>query len=105
MPSVGELLSAEAVRHYRARARELMNGNRTEEAFSKFEVLERRADFAVHSAKDLPQAIRPGIAVAALLPARLSAQARPPWRSMISRTMLSPSPAPPPRRLRLLSPR
>jgi len=30
----------------RARARELMNGNRTEEAFSKFEVLERRADFA-----------------------------------------------------------
>ena len=30
----------------RAKARELMNGNRTEEAFSKFEVLERRADFA-----------------------------------------------------------
>jgi phage shock protein A len=30
----------------RARARELMNGNRTEDAFSKFEVLERRADFA-----------------------------------------------------------
>jgi phage shock protein A len=30
----------------RARARELLNGNRTEDAFSKFEVLERRADFA-----------------------------------------------------------
>ena len=30
----------------RAKAGELMNGNRTEEAFSKFEVLERRADFA-----------------------------------------------------------
>lgn len=30
----------------RAKAREMMNGNRTEDAFSKFEVLERRADFA-----------------------------------------------------------
>ncbi len=30
----------------RARARELTNGNRTEDAFSKFEILERRADFA-----------------------------------------------------------
>ena len=30
----------------RARARELMNGSRTQDAFSKFEVLERRADFA-----------------------------------------------------------
>src|SRR5215213_3377400 len=30
----------------RARARELMNGNRAEDAFSKFDVLERRADFA-----------------------------------------------------------
>ena len=30
----------------RARAREVMNGNRTEDAFSRFEVLERRADFA-----------------------------------------------------------
>jgi phage shock protein A len=30
----------------RARAREIMNGNRTEDAFSKFEILERRADFA-----------------------------------------------------------
>src|SRR6478609_7410999 len=30
----------------RGRARELLNGNRTEDAFSKFEVLERRADFA-----------------------------------------------------------
>src|SRR5881398_1394823 len=30
----------------RARAREIMNGNRTEDAFSHFEVLERRADFA-----------------------------------------------------------
>ncbi len=26
--------------------RELINGNRTEDAFSKFEILERRADFA-----------------------------------------------------------
>jgi phage shock protein A len=30
----------------RARARELLNGNRTEDAFSRFEILERRADFA-----------------------------------------------------------
>src|SRR6201989_2154665 len=30
----------------RARARELLNGSRTEDAFSKFEILERRADFA-----------------------------------------------------------
>ncbi len=30
----------------RARAREVMNGSRTEDAFSRFEVLERRADFA-----------------------------------------------------------
>jgi len=30
----------------RARAREVMNGNRTEDAFSRFELLERRADFA-----------------------------------------------------------
>jgi phage shock protein A len=30
----------------RARARELLNGSRTEDAFSKFDVLERRADFA-----------------------------------------------------------
>jgi len=30
----------------RGRARELLNGNRTEDAFSKFELLERRADFA-----------------------------------------------------------
>src|SRR6185437_13734662 len=30
----------------RGRARALLNGNRTEDAFSKFELLERRADFA-----------------------------------------------------------
>ncbi len=30
----------------RARARELMNGSRAEDAFSKFDLLERRADFA-----------------------------------------------------------
>src|SRR3954471_4688640 len=30
----------------RARAREIMNGNRTEDEVSRFEVLERRADFA-----------------------------------------------------------
>ncbi len=30
----------------RAKAREMMNGSRTEDAFSRFEVLERRADFA-----------------------------------------------------------
>jgi phage shock protein A len=30
----------------RARASEIMNGSRTEDAFSRFEVLERRADFA-----------------------------------------------------------
>jgi phage shock protein A len=32
--------------HNRARARELTHGSRTEDAFSKFEILERRADFA-----------------------------------------------------------
>ena len=30
----------------RAKAREIMNGSRTEDAFSRFELLERRADFA-----------------------------------------------------------
>jgi len=30
----------------RARAREIMNGSRTEDAFSRFDVLERRADMA-----------------------------------------------------------
>ncbi len=30
----------------RARTSELLHGNRTEEAFAKFELLERRADFA-----------------------------------------------------------
>jgi phage shock protein A len=30
----------------RAKAREVMNGSRTEDAFSRFELLERRADFA-----------------------------------------------------------
>src|SRR3954452_10339551 len=37
----------------RARAREIMNGNRTEDAFSRFEVLERRADFAEGRAEAL----------------------------------------------------
>ena len=30
----------------RAKAREMLNGGRTEDAFSRFEILERRADFA-----------------------------------------------------------
>ena len=30
----------------RAKAREMVNGNRTEDAFSRFDILERRADFA-----------------------------------------------------------
>jgi phage shock protein A len=38
----------------RARAREVMHGSRTEEAFAKFEVLERRADFAEGRAESLP---------------------------------------------------
>jgi len=37
----------------RGRARELLNGNRTEDAFSKFEILERRADFAEGRAEAL----------------------------------------------------
>jgi phage shock protein A len=37
----------------RAKARELMNGSRTEDAFSRFEVLERRADFAEGRAEAL----------------------------------------------------
>ena len=40
----------------RARAREIMNGNRTEDAFSRFEVLERRADFAEGRAEALGMA-------------------------------------------------
>jgi phage shock protein A len=37
----------------RAKAREVMHGTRTEEAFSKFELLERRADFAEGRAEAL----------------------------------------------------
>ena len=37
----------------RARAREVMNGSRTQDAFSKFELLERRADFAEGRAEAL----------------------------------------------------
>ena len=37
----------------RARAREVLHGGRTEDAFSKFEVLERRADFAEGRAEAL----------------------------------------------------
>jgi phage shock protein A len=37
----------------RAKARELVHGNRTEDAFSKFEILERRADFAEGRAEAL----------------------------------------------------
>ena len=37
----------------RARAREVMHGSRTEEAFSKFEILERHADFAEGRAEAL----------------------------------------------------
>jgi phage shock protein A len=37
----------------RARAREMMHGSRTQEAFSKFELLERRADFAEGRAEAL----------------------------------------------------
>lgn len=37
----------------RARARELINGNRTEQAFASFEILERRADFAEGRAEAL----------------------------------------------------
>ncbi len=37
----------------RARAREIMHGSRTEDAFSKFELLERRADFAEGRAEAL----------------------------------------------------
>src|SRR3954466_11429583 len=37
----------------RAKAREIVHGSRTEEAFSKFEILERRADFAEGRAEAL----------------------------------------------------
>jgi phage shock protein A len=37
----------------RAKARELLNGSRTQDAFSKFEILERRADFAEGRAEAL----------------------------------------------------
>jgi phage shock protein A len=37
----------------RAKAREIMNGSRTQDAFSKFELLERRADFAEGGAEAL----------------------------------------------------
>jgi phage shock protein A len=42
----------------RARARELVHGSRTEEAFAKFEVLERRADFAEGRADALGLGVR-----------------------------------------------
>jgi phage shock protein A len=37
----------------RAKARELLNGGRTEDAFSRFDILERRADFAEGRAEAL----------------------------------------------------
>ena len=37
----------------RAKAREIMHGSRTEDAFSRFELLERRADFAEGRAEAL----------------------------------------------------
>ena len=37
----------------RARTSEVLHGSRTEEAFAKFELLERRADFAEGSADAL----------------------------------------------------
>jgi phage shock protein A len=37
----------------RAKTREIMNGSRTEDAFSRFELLERRADFAEGRAEAL----------------------------------------------------
>jgi len=37
----------------RAKAREMLNGSRTEDAFAKFEILERRADFAEGRAEAL----------------------------------------------------
>ena len=37
----------------RAKAREMLNGGRTEDAFSRFEILERRADFAEGRAEAL----------------------------------------------------
>jgi phage shock protein A len=42
----------------RARARELVHGSRTEEAFAKFELLERRADFAEGRADALGMGVR-----------------------------------------------
>jgi len=42
----------------RARARELLHGTRTEEAFAKFELLERRADFAEGRADALALGVR-----------------------------------------------
>ena len=39
--------------YIRAKAREMMHGSRTEDAFSKFELLERRADFAEGRAEAL----------------------------------------------------
>ena len=40
----------------RAKAREMLNGGRTEDAFSRFEILERRADFAEGRAEALGMA-------------------------------------------------
>ena len=37
----------------RAKAREIIHGGRTEDAFSRFEILERRADFAEGRAEAL----------------------------------------------------
>ena len=50
----------------RAKAREVMHGSRTQDAFAKFEVLERRADFAEGRAEALgltgPKSLEEGIA-------------------------------------------
>jgi phage shock protein A len=43
----------------RAKAREIMHGSRTEDAFSRFELLERRADFAEGRAEALRLAAPP----------------------------------------------
>jgi phage shock protein A len=58
----------------RARAQEMLHGNRTEEAFAGFDVLERRADFAEGRAEALALAA-PGYLEAAAAERRASQQA------------------------------
>ena len=65
-PELGRVGARLNVAHVAAKAREILHGGRTEDAFSKFDILERRADFAEGRAEALgltgPKALEEEIA-------------------------------------------